>query len=118
LADEAAARPETIRDALRRILQCGRFLQGEEGFLQTLAQGRYGADLREEARRSAMSLTPDLANSAIPLAYAVWWQTVEAEDAAECKRAGGRFVELLASPERISKVEGALWLDVSLLRPC
>jgi hypothetical protein len=49
LADEAAARPETIRAAIRELVRFGESLE-EAAFTPVLARGRYGPDFREEAR--------------------------------------------------------------------
>src|SRR5262249_19204114 len=62
LADEAAARPETIRTAVRELVRLGNALE-HTYFTSLLARGRYGADLREEARKAFFSPSPELVNS-------------------------------------------------------
>lgn len=104
LADEAAARPETIRAAVRELVRFGSALRNEVE--SALARGRYGGDLRGEAGNEFLSGS-NLEGSSSALAEAVWWQTIEAEDLAGFQRAASRFYEMLEG-ERLARCEGAL----------
>lgn len=107
LADEAAARPETIRAAVRELVRLGGALAGTP-FTPLLARGRYGADLREEARKGLLSPALDFRNAGQALAQTVWWQTIEAEDIAGYRNAADRFIELLSRLEPAARCEGAV----------
>ncbi len=107
LADEVAARPETIRAAIRELVRFGRIFQFAP-FTVTLAKGRYGASLREEARKSLLSRTQNLAPQVWALQQIVFWQTVESEDQEGYEHAAIRFLELLSSQELGERCEGAL----------
>lgn len=109
LADDAAARPETIRVAVRELVRLGAALELRP-FTPLLARGRYGTDLREEAGKALTSATDDLHNPGNALVEAVWWQTIETEDSVGFERAITRFEELLQHSERIAQLEGALGL--------
>lgn len=106
LADEAAARPPTIRAALRELIQMGTGLN-EASFTRMLAQGRYGEQLREEAR-SAFASGIDLRRFKAALAEVVWWRSVESEDPADFRPAALRFSEFLNDVNRLTRCEGAL----------
>ncbi|MFL6213508.1 MAG: NACHT domain-containing protein [Blastocatellia bacterium] len=106
LADEVAARPGTIRLAMREIVRLGTVLS-ETPFTATLVKGKYGALLREEAKNTLLNCTANLQHPATALQYAMWWQTAETDDAAGCLRAASRFLEFLASRELSSRCEGA-----------
>lgn len=109
LADEAAARPETIRQAIRQLVRLGSALQLTD-FTFMLVRGRYGMDLREEAGRAFLGGEDDLEDSAEALSETVYWQQVETEDAAGFAR-GARALEiLLKSSDTLSRCEGALGL--------
>jgi len=110
LADEAAARPETIRAAVRELVRLGEALE-DEPFAPLLARGRYGADLREEGAKAFVSETSSPSsrdNAARIFSRTVWWQTIETEDVAGYKKVADRFVELLHRPQIICRCEGAL----------
>jgi hypothetical protein len=107
LDDEAAARPETIRAAVRELVPRWGLLEAL-GFDGAVGRGRYGADLLEEARKAFMSPDPDLGNSSSVLTHAVWFQTIEVEDSEGYRRAGERFLEQLTGSERLARCEGAL----------
>lgn len=107
LADEAAARPETIRAAVHEIVRLGNNL----AFLPSipeLMRGRYGRDLREEAQKAFLAADPDYSNVGNALSEAVWWQTTEAENAAGHKYVPDTLIRMLNSPETIEQCEGAL----------
>jgi len=109
LADEAAARPETIRAAVYELVRLG---GGGQTWRSTpvtlLARGRYGADVREEARKAFVAEEPHLSGIRWALLQTVWWQTVETEDISGYTRAAEQFVEMMESTEELMRCEGAL----------
>lgn len=108
LADEVAARPETIREAIGRMVQRGRWFD-EEAFTPILARGRYGPILREEAGKALTEDIEQFYSVGRALRYAVWGQTVTDEREPErFERAAAFFLSLLSSRETIARCEGAL----------
>ncbi len=107
LADEAAARPETIRSAVHELVRLGSVLE-DTPFISILSRSRYGGELREEARRALLEGTVELADSASALAVVVWWQTIEAEDSSGYLKAATKFLMLLREKAIVSRCEGAL----------
>ncbi|MDQ1591540.1 MAG: hypothetical protein QOG71_2167 [Pyrinomonadaceae bacterium] len=105
LADEVAARPETIRAGIGEMIRLGNVFHSAP-FTATLVRGRYGTTLREEAKNVMLRRTQDFESPATALQYAVWWQTVE--DSEEYERAAHQFLELLTSQELTARCEGAL----------
>jgi hypothetical protein len=117
LADEAAARPETIRAALRQMVRMGSDLL-HLASTSLLIRGRYGADFRDEAGKAFLSETSDMLESGNALLLAVKWQVLETEDCAGYVRAAEPLVEMLNTPKEISHCEGAFgvgWLCYELL---
>jgi len=78
LADEAAARPETVRAAIKELVKFGFSLEIST-FARSLARGRYGEDFREEARAAFTGQSNRITTRATALAEAVWWQTIRRE---------------------------------------
>ncbi len=107
LADEAAARPETIRAALRQLVRYEGPL-GTASFLRTLARGRYGAELLAEARRAYSGEAPALLRAASALGHVAWQGAIESEDLEEFRGASRHFHQLLSSPDPLPRCEGAL----------
>jgi NACHT domain/Restriction endonuclease len=109
LADEAAARPETIRAAVRELVRLGDALP-RVLFISLLARGRYGSDLREEARKAFLAPWPGYVNTNAgqALSQAIWWQTIESDDMAGYTSAADGFVELLNRLDAQARCEGAL----------
>lgn len=107
LADEAAARPETIRAAVHELVRLDKLLEGV-AFTPLLVRGRYGADLREEAEKEFFAPMPEYRGTGIALSLAVWYQTHEIENVDGYARAAARFVEWLNSPESRTRCLGAL----------
>jgi hypothetical protein len=107
LADEAAARPETIRAAVREVVRRGRALETSD-FFPALVFGRYGADLRDEAGKAFLAATKDLQDVGNVLSWVVWTQTIGTEGRGGYVHAAERFMELLTGKERIAQCEGAL----------
>jgi hypothetical protein len=103
LADEAAARPETIRAAVHELVRKGSALE-HELFTPALIQGKYGAELRSEAR--VQFLSGASVDTAAALALTVWWQAMAVDE----KYAVVTFLNLLRSSEDICRCEGALGL--------
>lgn len=109
LADEAAARPETIRAALRVLVTFGRQLE-RASFASLLARGRYGAELRAEANQALLFSAQEPTSPATALATTVWWQSIGSENAEGFGAAVATFRELLSRPERAAQHEGSLGL--------
>lgn len=107
LADEAAARPETIRNAVRELVARGSAISGLRS-IPMLVRGRYGAEFLNEAVRAFQSSTDDLANPGDALLVAVWWQSLDREDSAGYFHATELFIEKLQAGESIVRCEGAL----------
>jgi hypothetical protein len=107
LADEAAARPETIRAAIRELMRLGKSLESIP-FTQVLARGRYGPDFREETWKAILAGTLNLVTAMKILSSVVWWQEAKTEDFAGLTRAAAWFSEKLKDLERVSRCEGAL----------
>ncbi len=107
LADEASARPETIRAAIWELVRLGNALE-ESSLTPLFARGRYGPDLREVARRAFLTNVPGSSQADTALSCALWWQSVEAETPAGYAAALRIFVALLRSHEVLDRCEGAL----------
>lgn len=108
LADEVAARPDTIRAAMRELIRSRIFSTTQAPFIETLAKGRYGATMLEVAKHDLLGRTQGFHYPAWALRYSAWWQTVEIEDQKGYERAANRFLELLTSQELLERCEGAL----------
>ncbi|MCW3055404.1 MAG: hypothetical protein JWN14_4574 [Chthonomonadales bacterium] len=106
LADEAAARPETIRAALRALVRLGRHLE-QIDFFTTLVRGRYGADLRTEARKAFFAPEADIRNAGGALNISVGDQLTEIVDTTGYDDAAKQMVVLLNSSEMSDRCEGA-----------
>ncbi|HWL54132.1 MAG TPA: NACHT domain-containing protein [Chthoniobacteraceae bacterium] len=106
LADEAAARPETIRSALRVLVKVG-LQSGRQSFVPMLARGRYGNELRYEAERSFISGEEPNA-SATSLKQVVWWQSSEGDDHPNHPQLALLFTEMLRNEDRLIRCKGAL----------
>lgn len=118
LADEAAARPETIRAAMRELVRIGTALHSIPS-AKILVQGRYGADLRNEAGKAFLSTTSDMGDPGDALLLAVWWQTLESDESTGYVQAAEQFVEMVNTPKILSRCEGATgigYLCYELLR--
>ncbi|MDT7540858.1 MAG: hypothetical protein QOE33_762 [Acidobacteriota bacterium] len=109
LADEAAARPETILAAVRQLIRLGSLLHGINS-TPALVRGRYGAEFRKEAGKSFLSPDADLASSGDALLVAVWWQTLANNDPSGYKLAAQQLTEMLDSSVTLSRCEGATGL--------
>ena len=106
LADEATARPETIRSALRELVHVNYHHIVE--FFGMLAQGRYGRDFREVAGKEFIKLeADDFENSGYALSEIIRWQVMETEDKTEAAK---RLLKMLESAESIVRCEGILGL--------
>jgi hypothetical protein len=107
LADEAPARPETIRGAIRELVRFG-FALHDSNHDRMLAQGRYGSDFRNLARTAFLKSSPDWVNARYALLSSVWWQSLRAADAEGYLEAAKQFADFLAGRELIGRCEGAL----------
>jgi len=113
LADEVAARPDTIRLAIRAVVSNLNFFTGSSTSADTLATGRYGPILLAEARAIWAEFSDGPVNLQAPLQCAAWGQAItQSQD-----RAGiiARLVALLGSNDSVDRCEGALGC-VRLLR--
>jgi hypothetical protein len=110
IADEAAARPGTIRAALRQLVRFGfdlADLGGGQDDSRTIARGRYGADMRTEAENMFLASEPD--RGATPaLSLVIFHQTADTEDPPGLIASSIRFEELVRSSEKLARCEGAL----------
>jgi NACHT domain/Restriction endonuclease len=109
LADECAARPDTIRAAVREIVRFGSNLLGFDA-APMLARGKYGRELRHEASQAFLLGGDNPGHAGDALIIAVWWQTLETDDAAGYAKARDQFIRLLDSPQIRDRIEGALGL--------
>ena len=108
LADEASARPEIIRAAIRELVCFGRAVSSMPA-MSMLVQGRYGADFTSEARKAFLAATNDYINNAAwALSSAVWWKALESSGTAAYGHVAEQFVQLLASEDELVRCEGAL----------
>jgi hypothetical protein len=116
LADEAPARPATIRAALSELVRAGRVLK-RVAFMPALVRGRYGEEFREEVRKAFVEpYWYDMTDA--PLLQYVWWTTVEPgigraprpfdmEDMGLLTRGAVKFMEMLNSSDMFVRCEGA-----------
>jgi hypothetical protein len=107
LADEAAARPETIRAALRALVRLG-LGDTRTAFVPMLVRGRYGSELRDEAERLFLSTGQKIFCTANALHEVVRWQTVEGEEGLNLSQIASRFLEMLGNSERMIRCKAAL----------
>jgi hypothetical protein len=107
LADEAAARPETIRAAISTLVSQGS-LFSRVRFTRSIANGRYGNDLRAEARRAFLACSSKISESASVLADTVWWQTLKVSDTTGLFETAQEFLTFVDSRELLTRCEGAL----------
>jgi hypothetical protein len=107
LSDEAPARPDAVRAALREIV---RFPHGIPPGVSTtrLARSRYGSDLRDESGKAVLIPGALVESAASWLTTAVWSQTPDADDSSAYKSLAQRFIEMMNSPKQLTRVEGAL----------
>lgn len=113
LADEAAARPETIRSALRALLKCG-LSYGNQSFVPLLVRGRYGEELRDEAERLFLS-GGEFREAAASLMQVVWSELVDGDDRVDLSQLATLFTRMLTSTEFLTQCKGGL-ACVELLR--
>lgn len=107
LADEAAARPTTIRKALQQLVRFGTALY-DMPCSSSLAKGKYGADLREEARLALLPATSsDIVNPWYALSLAVYHQILPVPNAEGYHCAAQQCLKMLTAQELIERCEGA-----------
>jgi hypothetical protein len=109
LADEAPAKPVTIRAALAELVRTGGSLYDAD-FTPALVRGRYGMEFRDEGRKALLASDADLHNGSEALIQFVWWRTLESEDIVGFERAAMAFGEMLNSTEHTVRCEGAMGL--------
>ena len=105
LADEAPARPATIRSAIRELIKLRPL--GDYPFGRSLVLGRYGLELREEASAAFLSVA-DLRNAGHAFATAVYWQTTGENDLGQLAPAAASFKNLISARELALRCAGAL----------
>jgi hypothetical protein len=105
LADEAPAKPETVRAALEQLI-CRSSLDSAP-FTRLLARSRYGRDLRDEASGLFLSAA-DLRGAGRALAMTVYWQAAGDEEPARLAAAAASFKDLMSAPDRAARCAGAL----------
>jgi hypothetical protein len=110
LADEAAARPETIRSALRQFVRLGRWLP-RAPFVFGLARGRYGAEFRAEAGKALLSGGVEPVAASRALMSAVITRRWSDQDVTGFAQMAKEFLRLLRSPEKLDRCEGAVGLQ-------
>ncbi len=96
LADEAAARPETIRAAIRELVRFGSTLCNQS-FAMMLCRGKYGLALREEAEHAFMTATDDIGNPADTLLLILQSQTYDGLEPEAIRREILKFNDMLRS---------------------
>jgi hypothetical protein len=106
LADEAAARPETIRAALRALVKLG-LERDSETFLPMLARGRYGKELGDEVERYFFA-EEDVNLASLALKEVVWYQEVAAENHLHLPQLAAQFTEMLRNSDLLTRCKGAL----------
>ncbi len=95
LADEAAARPETVRGAIRELV-----LHWRDAFLHDvemlLARGKFGPDLPARARQAFFSPTLNLVDNAFCRLQgkAIWYQTAESHYLSDLQKAESALPEV------------------------
>lgn len=109
LADEAAALPVTIREAIRVLVHRAEWL-GHAEFTPSLALGRFGHELRIQAGVAFFGGESDLIDAGQLLAEVVSWQALEVEGQDGSYNVGEKFLALLKSTDVLSRCEGALGL--------
>lgn len=106
LADEAAARPDTIRAAMRELVRLSSEELAADLYVSALATGRYGAEFREESRRALMAATSNAWGPTQALADAVKYQLLD--ETAEVSKSLAMAYSMLAATETVTRCEGAL----------
>ncbi|MDP9120669.1 MAG: hypothetical protein M3O15_04760, partial [Acidobacteriota bacterium] len=104
LADEAAARPETIQAAIRELVKHGSLVRRSSASLR----GKYGEEFRAEAGRAFLSDGFDSADAGDALLAALRWQMPALESGEEPARSAALLSEMLKKPDELSRCEGAM----------
>ncbi len=107
LADEAAARPETIRAAILELVRSGCSLT-QQPSCKMLCRGRYGGELREEAENAFMSASEDLVNPARALIATITGEFTESLETEALLAIITNYIAMLDSKERLARCKGAL----------
>jgi len=108
LADEAAARPGTIRAAIQQLVRFGGMLEMWD-FIAELARGRYGREFRDIALTSYVSAAADLHNTSLAVLAILRAQNPNIENGITSKPAE-IYSQYLLKPEPIVRCEGAMGL--------
>jgi hypothetical protein len=110
LADEASARPDTIRAANAALIDSSFNLQGDP-WTPVLMRGKYGADFRAQAGQMFMSSTESWGEASEALGLAVLWQTLNSEDREGVARTISELLLMLKSSVALTRCEGASGLE-------
>lgn len=105
LADEAPARPTTVRAALRELIRFGSL--DVSPFTRPLALGRYGMTLHDQARDSFLA-ADDLRRSGRAFGRTLFWQAIGDGGSERLLQALTSFRELVANEDRVQRCSGAL----------
>ena len=109
LADEAPARPVTIRSAIKEVIAFGPL--DTAPFARMFALGRYGRELLQEAGKAYLTAA-DLRAAGHGLATAVYWQALGEDDSARLGPVAESFKNLIGTEDLMSRCSGALGLAV------
>jgi hypothetical protein len=103
MADEAAARPGTVRAALRGLARQHALYE----YIETIARGRYGGDFRDEVEKLVLAEGPLTGKPGSWLAAIIFHQAVD-KSLTTLSSAATQLEEMLKSPERLARLEGIL----------
>jgi hypothetical protein len=106
LADEAAARPETIRAAIRQLLR--KMNVTVDVHYAKIAKSRYGPELKNEARMAITSPNYSVQAAGAALLEVVWWESVTEVGSQNYSGLVKRFAEWLSNSDPVVQCEGAL----------
>jgi hypothetical protein len=109
VADEAPARPATVRAALRELIRSGSL--DSLPFARLLALGRYGSALHDQASEAFLS-GADLRSAGRAFGTALYWQTIGDEKPGRLGQALTSFKDLICSEDRALRCAGALGMAV------
>jgi hypothetical protein len=105
LADEAPARPQTIRSAIRELISLAPLDRAP--FARLLARSRYGGELLQVALSEFLAAA-DLRGAGHALATAVFWQTARDDNSASLLPLAESFTDLIRATDRASRCTGAV----------
>lgn len=107
LSDEAAAKPATIQAALRSLIQFDNDVE-HSPYGKGICTGKYGSDLRREAREALTDTNCNIALTSTWIAEAVWHQNFKISCEGDPLRALRWAEEKLSEPDIGDLCEGGL----------